>query len=235
MKKILTTLMTLIFVMTLVGCTQINDPDAIALQEQYDAYRMHEFSDEDLFYDYMNTFSLDTAHAGVQVHVQYHQVGRASVFYESFGIVVDDDFVNYYVITSAHIFTEELRREVVFVYDIFDQMYAAEKIVVDETLNLALISFNKTNELEVATLATTMPLEHEPVMVLSNLMDIRYQITMSYMAKHEDSNYYITGLTYDEGIIGGAVFDVNHMLIGMVDSDSGKLITASTIESFLLT
>ncbi len=237
MKKAILLFVFLLSMAGLVGCIQSDDPELIAIQSQYDAYRMSEFSDYQQFADYMNTFSLETAHAAVYAEVQYrffNLPGTTPIQIEqAVGFIVNEDDGYYQVLTESRIFNQSGAQSIV-VHDIFDKEHRAMMIYNDEATGLALISFVKSDDLGVVDLAENIPLNQEPIVVLSYLNGIRNQVTLGYFM-HEEISYNISiNQAVEEGLYGGGVFDVNHRLVGMISSVNDKsLIMYEDIALFL--
>lgn len=222
MKKAL--VITLMFMMgfMLSGCLKSADPEVLALQSQYDDYRSNEFSQYDQFITYINTLSLETAHAAIHVSVTYRQTGNPSYSNESVGMIIDEDQQNYYAVTDMKIFDESVAVSQIVVNDVYKQMSIGREIITNEGLGISLISFSKPmHELFVLSPALAIPFDNEPVMLLSYLQGIRNQLTLGKFVYHETNYQFLSNIAFDDGVLGGGLFDVNHHLVGLIVSIDG--------------
>ncbi len=235
MRNIFTLFVLLLSMFLLVGCMEELPPETLALQQQYDDYRTNEFSDFDHFVTYMNTFSLETSHAGVYIEASYSVNPLTRVSHESMGVIIHEDQNYYYAVTDSHLFDDGERNYRITVTDTYNHVIIGQRIAIDKILEIALIKFTKpAKALYVLEAAHALPINQEPVLLLSSLGQIRQHVSLGNLIYDGNVLGVTVDLPLDDGIVGGAVFDVNLRLVGMIVSEDGlKMATYSDIWTLL--
>ena len=177
------------------------------------------------FIDFVNIFSLETIHTGVYVTVENRRIGMSTVVTEAYGILIHKDLYYYYVVTDINVLGELQLRRTISIMDAYEDTYMGEIAARNDEAGIVLIRFPKVYDtLEIAKSAVATPLPGEPVILLSQLNDIRSQITFGKLSYQESTFDFETDISLNSTIIGGGVFDVNHQLVGLIVTSDGTSI-----------
>lgn len=234
MRKSLTFIIAILLVFSLASCRKELDPDIVALQTQYDNYRAKSFYNYEQFAEFINLFSLETIQSGVYISTEYLLSSDTTSMSESYGIIVHQDLVSYYAVTTLDIPEEPFSRRIITVRDNFGVLTNGIFYLADETLGLVLIQIPKTQkELEVVKFSDAIPLQDEPIVLVSDLDNIRNQILLGHFEHHDDEYRFMSEQLLDEGAIGGGVFDINQNFIGLIVSHDNHIVLYNEIWSLI--
>lgn len=221
MRKLMIVIMLMLFISVLSSCKEEVDEQLVALQTQYDSYRINGFGDMDQFIDFMNIFSLETMRSNVYITVETRINLLTTVTEQRYGIIIHQDLSYYYAITDMTIFGAG--KNDISLQDVYNVMHIGEVASVDATNGIALIRFPKTiDKLEVSKAADAIPFQDEPVILISQLNGIRSHMTLGQFNHSETGYDFVTDVLLDASIIGGGIYDVNHRLVAIDLTGTGK-------------
>ncbi|QWB95872.1 serine protease [Mycoplasmatota bacterium] len=225
MKKVFMYFITLILVLTLMGCQSKSYDD---LYEDYDGHLVEQQSLYQTKIDFIDTLPEVTIKAVVSIESNFILEGVQNL---GSGAVIDQDENYYYILTNNHVVTyEDKYANQYVVYNYLNEELTANLLFASEDYDLALLSISKVNDLNVFTMDLEDISNGDELIIMGYPNSQNHAITMGYFSEYapvvvDDETSLVNKVKFDvlissvpvkSGSSGSAIFNEDLKLVGLI-------------------
>ena len=235
MKKIPIFIMICILSISLSSCTPKTYDN---LYEDYSNYLVEQQEQYQKYITYLDEISSDSLKAVVHIESQFLYEGIQN---NGSGAVIAEDDDYYYALTNHHVISYQNQYpDKIYINNYMNQKLEGHLLFYDASYDLALLSFDKTFELNVFHIDSNKVVEYERIGSISYPDDQNHAITMGFMIDYDqvlvgenalvNFDVLISNVPVKSGSSGSVVFNESFDLVGLVYA--GRFFDDDTISTY---